>query len=58
MKVTSCIKINGKRIFWSGISGENATNFGTECPFPEVQEQESEIDNKKVKITKNVWKNL
>ena len=50
MKVTRCIKMNGMCIFWSGTSGENGTNFGTECPFPEVQEPESEIVNKKVKI--------
>jgi hypothetical protein len=33
----------------SGISGENATNFGTECPFPESFEEQSPVIGQNVR---------
>ena len=29
--------------FTSGILGKNTTHFGTECPFPDLEEEESPI---------------
>ena len=33
----------------SGTSGKNTTNFGTECAFPELQNQDNKIFNKNVR---------